>query len=89
MSRHVHLAPLALACDGTVLVNLAEFAGLRTLKRLMRTAREQRGLVFVGIELRRDDLRRMLPWFRDGCSEASARIVGPRERRSRSSKSKR
>jgi len=80
MSRRTHRAPLALASDGTVLVNLAEFDGPRSLEAFLEKAMVQKGAVFVGVQLTPAELRRVLSRVGDGCTEAAAYVAGARQK---------
>jgi hypothetical protein len=80
MSRRVHRAPLAVASDGTVLVNATEFDGEKT-EELLEIAVRERGRVFIGVELEPEEVKRILARGEDGLAEAAARVVGARQRK--------
>jgi hypothetical protein len=81
MSRRLHRAPFALASDGTVLVNMTEFDGPRSLAALLNKATEQKGRVFVGVQLTPAEIRWVLARLDEGCQEAAAYVAGGRQRR--------
>ena len=66
MSGHVHRAPRALASDGTVLVNAAEFDGPLTLAAVVKRARALRGKVFVGVAVTPRERRRAMMFVSSG-----------------------
>ena len=59
-SRRIHRAPFALAAKGTVLVNLAEFDGLRSLEAFLDNALTEKGAVFIGVEITLAEAREVL-----------------------------
>ena len=79
----LHEAPFALASDGTVLLNLAEFDDVTDLESVVAVARQQGGTVFVGVVASRTEVQAALGRLRDGFSEAGAYAVGARQRRAR------
>lgn len=83
MSRRIHSAPFALASDGTVLVNIAEFDGSRSLESIVERARAQPGPVFIGTPITARELRELLVRLEHGYREAGACIVGARQSRAR------
>ena len=83
MSRRIHRAPFALASDGTVLLNIAEFDGVHSLESLLEQARAQPGPVFVGTPITTQESRELLARIGHGCREAGACIVGARQNRVR------
>jgi hypothetical protein len=82
MSR-VHHAPLALASDGTVLVNIAHFDGPHSTAALLALALKQPGPVFIGVVLSQEELEGALLRLSHGHAEAAAYVVGARQRRRR------
>ncbi len=81
MSRRVHLAPLAVATDGSVLVNLALIEEAPTLRAVLKLARAQSGDVFVGVPLARADLDSVRRRLDDAGTEAAAALYAQRRRR--------
>ena len=84
MSRRLHRAPLAVASDGTVLVNLAHFDYVTTIEDAVARAMEQHGSVFVGVAVEHDELAGVvLPRMNESGAEIAAYIVGRRRGRGR------
>ena len=81
MSRRVHRAPLAVASDGTVLVNVTEFEGVKAPEELLEIAVRERGRVFVGVELEPKEVESILGRLEHCTAEAAAVVVGARQRR--------
>ena len=79
----LHEAPFALACDGTVLLNLAEFDGTSDLETAVAVARQQGGVVFIGVVMDRREAKEALGRLKAGFSEAGAYAIGARQRRAR------
>ena len=86
MSRRIHLAPVALASDGSVIVNVVGFDVRREPETLLELARSQRGRLFIGVQLDGQELERVLQQLDDGMREATARIIGRRQRLARKRK---
>ena len=82
MSR-VHYAPLALASDGSVLVNLAHFDGPHSTSALLALALKQPGAVFIGVVLTNDEVADVVARVSHGHAEAVAYVVGARQRKRR------
>lgn len=83
MSRQVFAGPLAVASDGTVLINATEFIGRKSPARLLQAVLEERGQVFIGVTVSPAEARLMLDFLADGTVEAAGRVVGRRQRRRR------
>lgn len=83
MSRRIHLAPVALASDGTVIVNVAMFDVARRPELLLRLALREPGRVFVGVEMTRSEVERLLEHAQHGVAEGTARQVGSRQKQTR------
>ena len=81
MTRRVHRAPLALASNGTVLLNLAEFDGARSPAALLKRALAQEGAVFIGVRLSGAEVQRVLARLDDNYAEAAAYLAGGRQRK--------
>ena len=79
MSKRVHTAQFAVASDGSVLLNVAEFDGEQTLELILERARRQKGPVFVGVRIVGWERAVLVQQMRDGGSETAARIVGSRQ----------
>lgn len=83
MSRRIHLAPVALTSDGSVIVNVAGFDVTRNPEALVELAKNERGRLFIGVELGREEVEGLLRHSQDGLVEGSARIIGGRQKRRR------
>ncbi len=83
MNRRVHLAPLAIASDGAILLNVAMFDTPKGLAELLETAQRERGAVFIGLVLGPKEAAAARETMRHAHREAAAVIVGPREGRRR------
>jgi hypothetical protein len=86
MSRQVHQAAFAIASDGTLLLNVAHVDRRLSPSQLLQWALEQRGKVFVGLQMSPAETKKVVKWSGDVHTEAVAYILGPRERRARRSK---
>lgn len=76
----IHPAPFALAADGTVLVNAALFDEVETPDEILERALAESGQLFVGIHLDEQDLALVSPRIAAACREASAFVIGRRQR---------
>jgi hypothetical protein len=83
VSRRVHLAPLAIASDGTIFVNVAMFDTPKDLAALLETAQRERGALFIGVVLGPTEADAVRETLRHAHREAAAVVVGPREARRR------
>ncbi len=83
MSRRAHRAPLAIACDGAILVNLAMFDTRKGLAALLAIAECEPGAVFIGLVVSPQEAAAARETLRHAYREAAAVIVGPREVRHR------
>ena len=81
MSRRVHLAPLALASDGDVLLNVAMFDAPKDLAALLRLAETQSMKVFIGVALSASELDFIISELRHAYRDGAAWLVGGRQRR--------
>ena len=81
MSKKHHTAPLALASDGTILINVAEFDGSRTLPALLQRAQKQRGAVFIGVQLNDREAWDVLLPLSESCTEVAAHLAGSRQKK--------
>lgn len=82
VSRRINVDGLAVTSAGTVLVNVAHFDGPRRVDALVARAIREPGRMFVGVELSRAEVRRLLEDLGHGQREAVARLVGRRQKRS-------
>ena len=80
MKRKTHRAPLALSSDGSVLLNATEFHGAKPAAELVEIALQQRGRVFIGVELKPKEVKVILDRLEHSTAEAAARIVARRRR---------
>ncbi len=83
MSRIKHQAAFAIACDGTMLVNVAHVGRRLSPSRLLEWALQQRGAVFVGLQVSAAEASYVLDWCRYQHEEAVAYVIGGREQRMR------
>jgi hypothetical protein len=81
MSRRIHEAPIAVTIDGTVLVNLVCFDGVKEPDELLRQALAERGDLFVGVAMTESEKNKALMLLDNAGIEAAGVIVGPRQRR--------
>ncbi len=81
MTRRLHRAPFAVASDGTLLVNLAEFDGPLEPRAVLQRALKYGDRVFIGVPLSATEVARVIEAAHDGLVEASAGIAGARQKR--------
>lgn len=81
MSRRVVVAPLAVTCEGDVLLNLWELLDDRAREHLLREVVRSKGQVFIGVRLTPAELRVALGRVDNAVAEAVGRLVGQRRRR--------
>lgn len=72
--------PFAVAADGTVFVNGALFDEVETAQEILERALEEPGQVFIGVQLDEHDLELVSPRIASACREASAFVIGRRQR---------
>ena len=75
MSR-LNTAPFAFTTDGTLLLNVASELPTAELVRLLRDPS-----TFVGVPVRRSDVRSVLGRIGHASAEAAARLLGSRRRK--------
>jgi hypothetical protein len=78
-----HAASLAVALDGTVLVNVAAGSDLRDPARLAEIAARDGRIVFVGVPLSAAETRGALARLDDAGGELAARILAARLKKKR------
>ncbi|HQP39699.1 MAG TPA: hypothetical protein PLI95_31160 [Polyangiaceae bacterium] len=83
MSRTIHRAPLALASDGTILLNTAVFDVPKRIEQLLELALRERGAVFIGIALAPHEVEQLRLQVDDAVLQAAFFTAGARQRRSR------
>ncbi len=81
--RKPHAAALALASDGTLLLNVAADSDDDDLEALVKRARSSGGNVFVGVPLGAAEARRVAQRLEHSGDEAAALIFAARRRRRR------
>jgi hypothetical protein len=77
----MHDAPLAVAVDGTVLLNVTEVDGTDDADAALRQAEARGDVVFVGIVAKADEAAAVLARLADAGAEAVARVRGRQRRR--------
>lgn len=70
----------ALGADGTVYVNAALFDEVETPEEILDRALTEPGAVFIGVELDEQDMELVTPRIASACREASAFVIGRRQR---------
>jgi hypothetical protein len=83
MSATIHNTPFALGADGTVIVNAALFDGVEQADEILERALEEPGAIFIGVVLDEQDLELVTPRVASACREASAFVLGRRQRLAR------
>ena len=81
MSARLHRAPLAVASDGSVLVNLAHFDGVTSVADAVEKAVNAQREVFFGVVVTTEELHRIvLPRVAQVAREAAAYVAGGRNK---------
>ena len=81
MSARLHRAPLAVASDGSVLVNLAHFDGVASVADAVEKAVNAQREVFFGVVVTTEELHRIvLPRVAQAAREAAAYVAGGRNK---------
>jgi hypothetical protein len=83
VSRRIDQVPFALGADGKVYVNAAMFDEVETPEEILERALEAPGQVFIGVELDEHDLELVTPRIASACREASAFVIGRRQKLAR------
>jgi len=78
VSSRVHRAPLALASDGAVLVNVHHLAGDTDPRRLLEVAEGLHAPLFVAIVATARETRRAAQRLDDAATDVAASILGSR-----------
>ena len=81
--NRLHPIPFALAADGTTFVNAALFDAVETPQEVLERALAEPGPVFIGVQLDDQDLEIVTPRIASACREASAFVIGRRQRLAR------
>jgi len=69
---------LAVALDGSLLGSVGMYDGVEDAETAIRAAVQHGGRVFVGVELRDDEVNEMRKWLHDAAFEGVAFILGAR-----------
>lgn len=85
MSKTIHRAPLALASDGTILLNIATFDVKKVLDLVYALASDEPGAVFIGIAVNPKERDRLEALLDDAMLQAAFTIVATRQARRRAS----
>lgn len=83
MKKRLNLSPLALTCDGRVLLNVAALDGPLHPETLLKRALSEPGAVFVGIELSSTEVAAAMYWAKGLWNEPAAHLAGARQKRIR------
>jgi hypothetical protein len=83
VSPRWHDAPFAMAGDGIVLLNVAEFDDAKTLEAQLAIARRQRSRVFIGVEVTPAELVHSRELLHDALREGAVYLAGMRQARVR------
>ena len=77
----MHRAPLAVASDGRVLLNVAVFDVAKDVDHLFELAGRERGAVFVGLVLHPSEVEQLRLQVDDAVLQAAFFAAGSRQRR--------
>jgi hypothetical protein len=80
MSRTIDRAPFAVTSEGNLLLNIAMF-DVKKLEALFELAERERGAVFVGVVVGRNERAFLDQRTHDAAHDAAAWLVGARLRR--------
>jgi len=83
VSRRSCIDPLAVSSAGTVFINVALFDGVETPAEMLDRALAEPGALFVGVALDDKDLEIVTPRISSASREASAFVIGRRQRLAR------
>ena len=78
MSKAIHRAPLALASDGTVLLNVAMFDAPKRLDALFDLALRERGAIFIAVAVSVQESERLCDQIDDTVMQAAFGVAGAR-----------
>jgi hypothetical protein len=76
----VHGDPIAVTSSGELLVNVGLFDDATTLDEILRRAKKEPSLVFVGVKVDDEEVPLIADRVHDACREAAAIIDGRRRR---------
>ncbi len=74
---------MAIAVDGTVVINVAHVDGERDPAALLRRALVEGGRLFIGVQLSPGETAEALRWLGNGGAEVAGHVLGVRNRRRR------
>ncbi len=89
MRPRIHASGLAIASDGTILVNVAHWETSQDPQVLLERAIAEGGELFVGVQINVREGRQALRLLDDRAAEAAGVIGGRRHRRRRANERKR
>jgi hypothetical protein len=81
VNKKIALAPFAVASDGTVYVNFAQFWGDIAVSKIIQQARRLDGVLFIGVAATGQEKKMLAAALDDAGTEAVARMAGARLRR--------
>ena len=84
--KRLNTCPFAVTSGGKVLLNAAEFDGVRSLQAALTAARRHGARLFIGIELKPSETRPALADLWHGYVEVAAHVAGRRQRLRREGK---
>lgn len=79
----IHACGIAIALDGTVLLNVAHLHAAQDPAAIVKCAIEEGGDLFIGIALPARDAKEALRWLENGAAEAAGHVGGRLHRRRR------
>lgn len=78
--RRLHPSPIAVTLDGSVMASVGLYDGIHDAESAVRAAMDRGGRVFVGVELRAEEIAELKKWLDDAAFEGLAFILGARPR---------
>jgi hypothetical protein len=81
VSRRPHPARYAITSDGTLLLNVARFAGVRDLTAALEQARKEPGGVFIGVPAKPDEMKDAQRAMHRGLLEAADKAIAREQAR--------
>lgn len=79
--RRLHPSPVAVALDGTVFASVGLYDGTQDAEAAIRTAAAHGGRVFIGVELREEEVTVVKERLDDAAFEGLTFVLGARPRR--------
>jgi len=83
MTTRIHASGLAVAFDGSLLLNVAHVASEQEPASLLRRALDEGSELFIGVQLSKREAAHALRLLDDRAAEGACVIVGHRQRRRR------